>query len=444
MATRKLPKTVILSITTHGEILLNSPVTDPAKITFTADGFPTNIPTFQLDSRIKEFYKFNAVAPGVVNYVEGDGAIDVYDIERARDLEELFNESGNVTKINSGIRQFISSNNTKKKRLYQYAEEISDIIKAVASAVLFEKKQDEKIMKKELTGVSDPKKLEEFVDIVEYLNSHDKSQLIVNGKAKDGYMVNKTYLLGKDDVSPSGGEDWTISCLNFPFSQGDIFSDILIWKNDSLPQGVKIPVKGEERGTVTVKDITDFLASQGVTRLIIVDLTCAPFAVNDSTYYSGKITRRFRNDILGKGIPYGGGSEDNEDNIKKEDSEDNIKKEDTKYICYTGIGARKSGNHTRKQYLNVMNKHFKKDCSKYTKSLKCKSCKKNQEMATRNFKKQMKAQLEKKTYKMSKKTEEKFFKQIEKCNTCRNKKTRNCNFKKYIDFSGAELGICKK
>jgi hypothetical protein len=89
-----------------------------------------------------------------------------------------------------------------------------------------------------------------------------------------------------------------------------------------------------------------------------------------------------------------------------------------------------------------MNKHLKKDCSKYKKSLKCKSCKKNQEMATRNFKKQMKAQLEKKTYKMSKKTEEKFFTQIEKCNTCRNKKTRKCDFKKYIEFSGAELGKC--
>lgn len=27
-------------------------------------------------------------------------------------------------------------------------------------------------------------------------------------------------------------------------------------------------------------------------------------------------------------------------------------------IRYTGIGARKSGNHTKKQYLQVMDKHF--------------------------------------------------------------------------------------
>ena len=347
MTTRTFPKTVILSITTHGEILLNSPVTDPTKITFTPDGFPTNIPTFQLDSRIKEFYKINAVAPGVINYVEGDDAIDVYDIERARDLEELFNDSGDVTKINVGIRQFIN-NNVTKKRLYDYAEEITNIVKKVANNVVLEKKQDEKTMKTELARVSDPEKLEEFIDIVEYLNAHDKSQLLVNGRAKDGYMVNKTYILGKDDVSPSGGEDWSISCLNFPFLQADIFNDILIWKNSTLPKPEKIRTKGAERGTVTLKDITDFLAAQEVTRLIIVDLTCAPFAVDD-TYYSGKITRRFRNDILRKGIPYGGG-----------------KKRKNSY--YIGLGGSKSGNRTRKKYSTrkkpAKNKYTKTNCAK--------------------------------------------------------------------------------
>lgn len=346
MTTRTFPKTVILSITTHGEIILKEPVTDPTKITFTPDGFPTNIPMFQLDSRIKEFYKFNAVAPGVINYVEGDDEMDVYDIERARDLEKLFNDSGDVTKINVGIREFISNNdNTHKKRLYDYAAEISNIVKEVASAVISEKKQDEKTMKKELAGVSDPEKLEEFIDIVEYLNSHDKSQLLVNGNAKDGYMVNKTYVLGKDDVSPSGGEDWTISCLNFPFLQADIFNDILIWKNGALPKPDKIRLRGAQRGAVSLKDITDFLAAQGVTRLIIVDLTCAPFAVDD-TYYSGKITRRFRNDILRKGIPYGG-RKTNKTNKKG------------KKGYHKSIHSRKNNNFTRKKYSTRKNKFTK-------------------------------------------------------------------------------------
>jgi hypothetical protein len=426
---RIFPKTVILSITTHGEILLNTPVTNPSEIIYT-NGIPMNIPTFNVDPRIKEFYKFNAVAPGVINYVEGDGEIDVYDIERAHNLEDLFNESGNVTKINSEIRQFIVNNTIEKKQLMDSAEDIAEIVREVATNIVSEKKQDEKTMKKELKGVTDPKKLEELIDITEYLNLHDKSHLLVNCRERRGFMVNKTYILGKDDVSPSGGEDWSISCLNFPFLHSDIFNNILIWKNSGLTKPDKIPIKGADRGSVTLKDITDYLAEQGVTRLIIVDLTCSPFAIGDN-YYSGRITRRFRNDILGTKTPYGGGT-----------SESNDKKEDTKYICYTGIGSRKSGNHSKKQYLNIMNKHFKEDCSKYTHALKCKSCKKYKEMATRNAKKQMKVQLAKKTYKMSKKTEEKLAKQMKKCLLCRNKKTRKCDLKKYIEFSGAVLGKC--
>jgi CBS domain-containing protein len=355
------PKTVILSITTHGEILLNTPVTDPTKITF-VNGLAANIPTFNVDSRIKEFYKFNAVAPGVINYVEGDGEIDVYDIERARDLEDLFNESGNVTKINSEIRQFIVNNNIERKRLIDSAEEIGDIVKEVATNIVSEKKQDEKTMKKELKGVTEPEKLEELIDIIEYLNAHDKSHLLVDSNSKGGYMVNKTYLLGKDDVSPSGGEDWSISCLNFPFLHSDIFNNILIWKNSHLTKPDKIPIKGADRGSVTLKDITDYLADQGVTRLIIVDLTCSPFAVNDE-YYSGRITRRFRNDILGTKTPYGG------------------RRENIKYIYYSGKGCRKNDNRTRKQYLKVTKKQNKKGYAKYSKG---KTCKKIRKIKIRN------------------------------------------------------------
>jgi hypothetical protein len=417
--------TAILSITTHGEILLNTPITNPSEVVY-SDGIPMNIPTFNVDTRIKEFYKFNAVAPGVINYVQGDGVIDVYDIERAHNLEDLFNESGSVTEINTRIRQFLENNAIEENRLLDSAEEIADLVREVANNIVSEKKQDEKNIKKELKSETDIEKLEELNDIVEYLNTNDKSRLLVNCRERGGYMVNKTYVLGTDDVSHSGGEDWSISCLNFPVFHSDIFNDILIWKNSRLTKPNKIPIRGADRGSVTLKDITDYLAEKGVTRLIIVDLTCSPFAVDDQ-YYSSRITRRFRKDILTTKTPYGGNSQD---------------RENIKYICYTGIGARKSGNHTRKQYLNVMNKHFKKDCSKYTRALKCKSCKKYKEFVTRNVKKIIKFQLAKKPYKMSKKTEEKMVKQMKKCAFCKNKKTRKCDLKKYIEFSGAVLGKC--
>ena len=113
-------------------------------------------------------------------------------------------------------------------------------------------------------------------------------------------------------------------------------------------------------------------------------------------------------------------------------------------ICYTGIGSVKPGNYTQKQYLEVMNKNFKKECSVYMKSLKCKSCKKSLEMNTKHVKTQIKAQLKNKTYKMSNMTERKLIKQSSKCGRCKNNKTKKCNLKNYILFSGAEYGKCEK
>ena len=125
-----------------------------------------------------------------------------------------------------------------------------------------------------------------------------------------------------------------------------IFNDILIWKNSALPKPDKIRLRGAERGSVSLKDITDYLAAQGVTRLIIVDLTCAPFAVDD-TYYSGKITRRFRNDILRKGIPYGG----------RKTNKTSRKGKKGKKGYHKSIRSRKNNNFTRKKYSTKIKKY---------------------------------------------------------------------------------------
>ena len=113
-------------------------------------------------------------------------------------------------------------------------------------------------------------------------------------------------------------------------------------------------------------------------------------------------------------------------------------------ICYTGVGSVKTGNHTKKKFLKIMNKNYKKECSVYIKSLKCKSCKKNKEMNNKIMKKQIKAQLKNKTYQMSNNTAKKWNKQLSKCNKCKNNKTKKCNLKNYMLFSGAEFGKCEK
>ena len=112
-------------------------------------------------------------------------------------------------------------------------------------------------------------------------------------------------------------------------------------------------------------------------------------------------------------------------------------------ICYTGEGALKSGNHTQKQYLAVMDKNEKKRCAVQFKSLKCKSCNKSKEISSKEIIKQLKAQSKNKTYKISKKTEEKIVKQMSKCDRCKNNKTKKCDLKKYIEYSGARVGKCE-
>ena len=90
-------------------------------------------------------------------------------------------------------------------------------------------------------------------------------------------------------------------------------------------------------------------------------------------------------------------------------------------IRYTGFKARKDGNHTRKQFLSIMDKNFKKDCSTYIKSLTCKSCNKLKKMVkAKNFNNQT-------------------MKQLAKCKKCKNTNTKQCDFKKYIEFSGAKI-----
>ncbi len=116
-------------------------------------------------------------------------------------------------------------------------------------------------------------------------------------------------------------------------------------------------------------------------------------------------------------------------------------------ICYTGIGSVKKGNHTKKKFLKIMDKHHKKDCSVYIKSLKCKSCKKskimnNKIMNNKIMKKQTKSRLKNKTKKVSNNEINNWMKQLGMCNRCKNNKTKKCNLKNYMLFSGAEYGKC--
>jgi len=113
-------------------------------------------------------------------------------------------------------------------------------------------------------------------------------------------------------------------------------------------------------------------------------------------------------------------------------------------ICYTGIGARKDGDHTQEQFLNIMNDN-KDVCSSFFKSKKCKPCKKYNTKVNKYFKQQMdKAKKEQKPGESPKLVLEKTFtKDKNMCEKCKNTNLKPCSLKEYIEYTGAEMGSCK-
>jgi peptidoglycan hydrolase CwlO-like protein len=122
-------------------------------------------------------------------------------------------------------------------------------------------------------------------------------------------------------------------------------------------------------------------------------------------------------------------------------------------IYYTGLGAKKTGIHTEKEFLNIMNKLFKEACIDYFNSKKCKECreykKKAQKMYGDLLKNNVKSMKNKKTLKTKTiKNNRKKFDQVtkklekwkNKCTECQRKlNRRECTLKEYIEYSGAEL-----
>ena len=105
-------------------------------------------------------------------------------------------------------------------------------------------------------------------------------------------------------------------------------------------------------------------------------------------------------------------------------------------ICYTGIGARKTGEHTIAQYLAVMDKTSGVDCPAYYESFRCKPCKTKKKMSKKLIQKFSKNP----SYKISKKYNDRLNLIHKKCDTCKFKNTRKCTLKKYIRYSGALPG----
>ena len=314
IASDKESKTAILSITTHGEI----PV-ELKTITNTGSGhsIKVNVPkTFVIPESIREFYKFNAVAPGIINFVAGDNDIDVSEVEKInsglkrnyREYVPQFTEMINgdeVSTMNLMIRDHMKGHSIEEKSIKEIAETLLPKIQKSISDRLMNQKQSLQDSIKELKKVKkgqDEYDIEtlssEIADIQNYIQSFPRGDQLVDCITSSRIMIDKQYSLGKHDNSTN--EDWSITSLNCDRNQGSLYKIIAEWKN-----GASI---GENRQPVNLSDIVTYLAEHDVTRLFIVDLTCAPFS-NDEGYLGYNADgRRIRNNIIGTltKMPYGG------------------------------------------------------------------------------------------------------------------------------------------
>ena len=112
-------------------------------------------------------------------------------------------------------------------------------------------------------------------------------------------------------------------------------------------------------------------------------------------------------------------------------------------ICYTGVGALKKKNHTKKEYLGVMKKNFRKKCKEFVQAKKCKPCKTYKKMLQKNIIEHLAAfKKKKKKYNMTKKQHTRFAKVQNQCRVCKTKRRKDCDLEEDLEYSGAVKGRC--
>jgi len=319
-SSKTFPKTTIISVSTHGEIRLNKEIKNVSDIKYDGDGISTVLPTFEINPKIREFYKYNAVVPGVFSYAGGNSEFgDIMDVERSRrskngiELNDLI-VGEEVSAVNKGVRDIILKTPAFDRiSMSTLSQEIAQEVKNQTGEV---KTKIERLKKnleqerKENDGELDEEDEYSLRFYTDFINTFPQANNIVNclqeGNRK---MINKTFLLTSDDLSP--GEDWSITCLNNPFTQRNkIFDEVY-----NTIRGSKRLTGRNRRRAITLQELVDYLGNNGVERLILIDLTCCPVFgpyVDDpnvpDTEYKGATIRMIRrnifNDAKGK---YGGG-----------------------------------------------------------------------------------------------------------------------------------------
>jgi hypothetical protein len=320
-SSKAFPKTTIISISTHGEIRLNKEITNVSDIKYDTDGLASSVlPVFQINPNIKEFYKYNAVVPGVFSYAAGNSDFgDGMDAEKSSRSKNGI-ETGDlivgeeVSAVNRSVRDIIlKTPGFDRVSMSTLSQEIANEVKHQTQGIKTKVegyKKDLERKRKEQGGELDEEDEYSLRFFTDYLNTYPQANKIVNclegGNRK---MVNKTFLLNSNDLSPA--EDWSITCLNNPFIQRNkIFDEVY----NSIRGSSRLTGRNRRR-TITLQEIVDYIGNNGAERLIIIDLTCCPVFgpyIDDpnvaDTEYKGATIRMIRRNIFNDGRgKYGGG-----------------------------------------------------------------------------------------------------------------------------------------
>lgn len=307
-ATSRFPETTIISISTHGEIRLTSDIANISDIVYDTDGIATVLPTFNINPHIQEFYKYNAVVPGVVNYIQGSDAIDdptkIEKISRSKGGYEAYDLllDNNISVIHKNARDIISHTTGIDAISREISEYVTNYIASMITSITAQKKDLDN--KKEPLSTDE---LQTYKFYTDFINNAAKGSRMINCLKGSRKMINKTFVLLPENISPTN-EEWTITCLNDPFNaHRSIFDDVY-----NAHYGVSRSSVRLGRRSITLEQVVNYLANNGVVRLMIIDLTCnlvyGPYdddlSVPDIQYVE-RTSRMFRRGVLGN-IGYGG------------------------------------------------------------------------------------------------------------------------------------------
>ena len=245
------PKTIVISITTHGNILINE------------DGL---YETFKVRSGLT-FYKINAVAPGICNIL--------WD-EQNEDNTEILERA--LHKVKTQYRDEQNNAQPQQISMYDFSNDVRNVL--FGYQTFFQKPLKNDMEESKSSG-------EDIKQHQDYLHHFNKGFSLCDFTG--AVVVNKGY--SRTNIEGIGlHNDWQMNVINMAGKP-----DLL--KNINLEKGIGI----HHRGTTetSLKEILSHLYKHGVKRILMVDFSCSNFTdENFNEILTDRGAREIRANIL--------------------------------------------------------------------------------------------------------------------------------------------------